>query len=83
MVYAVVASIISYANSHLTKHIGVQTTIVMMLLAALCQAIFMLSWTPKFSQAYVIFIMAATFGFTQSLANTQIRAAFGIITSQF
>ena len=52
--------------------------LIIMLLAALCQAIFMISWTPTFSQSYVIFIMAANFGLTQSLANTQIRAAFGV-----
>lgn len=78
MVYAVTACIVSYLISRLAKHIGVQTTIVMMLFASLSQAIFMLSWTPNVSTSYVIFIMAATFGFTQSLANTQIRAAFGL-----
>lgn len=78
MVYAVTASVISFLISRLTKYTGVQTMLIIMLLAALCQAIFMISWTPTVSQSYVIFIMAANFGLTQSLANTQIRAAFGV-----
>lgn len=78
MVYAVSASINSFLISRLTKYTGVQTMLVIMLLAALCQAIFMISWTARLSEAYVIFIMAANFGITQSLANTQIRAVFGL-----
>lgn len=77
--YGVCASIFSYAVGKLAKHIGLQTTMVMMLLVGLAHCIFMISWTPDYSQGiYVIFLMAATFGFTNSLATAQVRAIFGV-----
>lgn len=78
IVYGVVASIFSYLVGKLAKHIGLQTTIVMMLLVGLSNCIFMLSWTPRYDQGYVVFLMAATFGFTNSLATAQVRAIFGV-----
>jgi uncharacterized protein YacL len=50
----------------------------MMLLTALGNAIFMLSWTPNVDESYVIFIMAIAFAFIDCLATAQVRAAFGI-----
>ena len=49
-----------------------------MLMTALSNAIFMLSWTPNADESYVLFIMAIAFAFTDCLATCQVRAAFGI-----
>ena len=49
-----------------------------MLMTALSNAIFMLSWTPNSEESYVLFIMAIAFAFTDCLATCQVRAAFGI-----
>jgi hypothetical protein len=50
----------------------------MMLMTALANAIFMLSWTPNIDESYVLFIMVIAFAFTDCLATAQVRAAFGI-----
>lgn len=78
MVYALTSSLVSFIIGKLAKHIGLQTIIVMMLLVALSHSIFMLSWTPRYDQGYVVVLMAATFGFTNSLATAQIRGLYGV-----
>ena len=50
----------------------------MMLMTALGNAIFMLSWTPSVDESYVLYIMAIAFAFTDCLSTCQVRAAFGI-----
>ena len=50
----------------------------MMLMVALSNAIFMISWTPNVDESYVLFVMALAFAFTDCLATSQVRAAFGI-----
>lgn len=47
-------------------------------MTSLCHLIFMISWTPTTSAIYVLFLMASTFAFTDALASSQVRAAFGI-----
>ena len=79
MIFAASASITSFVIGNLVEYIGIQTSIVFMLLMAFSHAIFMISWTASFNQGYVIFLMAVTFGFTNSLANTQVRSIFGAI----
>lgn len=79
IVFGLSASIFSYLLGKLAKYIGLQTIIVMMLLVGLGHSIFMISWTPDYSQGgYVVFLMAATFGFTCGLATAQVRAIFGV-----
>ena len=46
---------------------------VIMLLGAFCNGIFMISWTPDYDGWYVIFLMVSAFALTNCLANTQIR----------
>lgn len=78
IVYGATASIFSFIVGNVVKYVGLQTTMVMMLLVAIAHSIFMISWTPHVDQAYVIFLMAATLGFTNSLATAQVRAIFGL-----
>ena len=49
-----------------------------MLMTALGNAIFMLSWTPNVDESYSLYIMAIAFAFTDCLSTAQVRAAFGI-----
>lgn len=72
------ASLFSLISSKIIKHIGMQTIMVMMLMGALINSVFMISWTPDKQASYVIFIMAVAFAFTNSLATAQVRAVFGI-----
>ena len=73
------ASLFSLLSGNLVKHIGLQTTMVLMLMVSLANQIFMISWTPNpVSGSYVIFLMSASFAFTDCLATSQVRAVFGI-----
>ena len=47
IVYGSSASIFSIILGKIIKHIGMQTTMVMMLLVALINSVFMISWTPS------------------------------------
>ncbi|CAF0779572.1 unnamed protein product [Brachionus calyciflorus] len=73
------ASIFSLLSSKYVKHIGLQTTMVLMLMMSLINQVFMISWTPNpNSGSYVIFLMSVSFAFTDCLATSQVRAVFGI-----
>lgn len=78
MVIGAFSSIFCGISGYQAKYIGTQTTIFSMLMMAMMNAVFMLSWTPDHDQNYVIFIMAIVFSYTVGLATSQIRAVYGI-----
>lgn len=51
---------------------------VMMLMAALSNSIFIISWTPKLEESYTMFLVITAFAFTNCLATAQVRGVFGI-----
>ena len=70
------ASVLSFMMSYLLKQVGITPGIVFMAMVSLCQAVFMLSWTPTQEQGFTIFMMAVVFALYQSVANGQIRGIF-------
>ncbi|RMZ96116.1 UNC93 [Brachionus plicatilis] len=77
--FGLAASLFSLISGRLVKYIGLQTTIVLMLMKSLILQVFMLSWTPNpDSGIYIIFLMALSLAFTDCLATSQVRAIFGI-----
>ncbi|CAF0872277.1 unnamed protein product [Brachionus calyciflorus] len=78
IVYGCTASLFSLILGKVLKHMGLQTAMVMMLMGALINSVFMISWTPSKDGSYVIFIMAIAFAFTNCIATAQVRAVFGI-----
>jgi hypothetical protein len=50
----------------------------MMLMGALSNSIFIISWTPKIEESYTMYLVIATFAFTNCLATSQVRGVFGI-----
>ena len=74
-----VSSIFSLIFGFALKYIGLQTTMVMMLMTAIAHAIFIISWTASYeSGGYVIFLMILALSFSNSLSTAQVRAVFGI-----
>ena len=62
-------------------NIGVMVGIVFMLMGLLCECIFILAWTPNFSESLnVIYFMVIGFAFTQSVSNSQIRGMHILMT---
>lgn len=76
IVFGGIASVLSFLIGNIVEYIGIQTTMVIMLLGAFCNGIFMISWTPDYDGWYVIFLMVSAFALTNCLANTQIRGKY-------
>lgn len=72
------ACIFSLVLGIATQYIGLQSIMILMLMTALGHCVFMLSWTATNTVIYVLFLMSATFAFTDCLATSQVRAAYGI-----
>jgi hypothetical protein len=54
-------------------NIGVMTGIIFLLMTALANCIFMITWTPNPAKNYVIFLIVIGFAFSHSISNSQIR----------
>jgi hypothetical protein len=78
ILFGCLGSIISLAMTYLLKYIGVQVGIVFMLMTAMLQCIFVISWTPVYNNALVVFMMAVAFSFTISVYIGQIRGIYGV-----
>jgi hypothetical protein len=68
----------SLAITYLLKYIGVQLGIIFMLMTAMMQSIFIISWTPEYNNATAVFLMAVGFSLTISVYMGQIRGIYGV-----
>ena len=59
-------------------NLGVMVGIVFMLMVILCVNIFILAWSPNFTESYVIYFMVVGLALTQSISNSQIRGLYGV-----
>ena len=78
ILFGAFGSVISLIMTYLLKYIGVQLGIIFMIMTAMIQCIFIISWTPVYNSASAVFLMAIAFSFTTSVYMGQIRGIYGV-----
>jgi hypothetical protein len=78
VLFGILGSSVSFGITYLLKYIGVQLGIIFMLMTAITQSIFIISWTPVYNNTTVIFSMAVGFSLTLSIYAGQIRGIYGV-----
>lgn len=79
IVFGVCNATFSFASGYIIKLVGRPTLFVFGCLMNIIVIIVMLLWTPRVSQVYVIYILAALWGLGDAVWQTQINALYGAL----
>ena len=78
ILFGALGSILCLIMGYVLKYIGTMTGIIFMLMVAVCQNIFILSWTPVNGEVITVFLVIASFALSQSVSNGQVRGLYGV-----
>jgi hypothetical protein len=78
MLFGASGSILCLIINYCLKYIGTTAGIVFMLMIALCQNIFILSWTPVPGDVVTVFLVVVSFAFSQTVSQGQVRGLYGV-----
>lgn len=77
--YGFVNAAVSMTGGHVSKYIGRIPIFITGMCVDLCTQFTLMFWSPNPSEEYVLYILAAMWGFTDGIWQTQINTVYGVL----